>query len=309
MREGLLAGEGRALLRVMLALAMTGVVAVAAGCGSKGKGSADVPVVKSPYLPMPAEGAAQGKDPQGPAAKAADPAAAAPQAPAQEEAPKSRVHPAAAGKEYKFLKADDIAPGGEDRELLDLMSNAKTGEKAFKRIKAAGKDKYEMVRKALRCTNREVRMQAALILGILKDSSKETYTAITDAVLLDPDPDVRALAAKCFISIHSPEAAQTLILSLKQDPYEAARANAAWALGDVGNMIAVGPLREALKDNDTFVRLRAVSALKKLKAKAAVPDLIDRLADTSPMVRERARDTLKDITGRDMGDDPAKWRK
>jgi HEAT repeat protein len=204
--------------------------------------------------------------------------------------------------------AEEIATTPEAKEILGFLADPKQGGFALKRIEAGGAKGRELARKALLCSHRETRMQAALVLGNLKDGTKDTVRALMDAVLLDPDPDVRAVAAKAFISIHAQEAIPALIRSLKEDPFETARANAAWALGNIGTAAALTPLRDALTDDDTWVRLRAVSALKKMKARAAVPDLIVKLSDPNAMVRERAHAALKDITGKNAGPDPANWR-
>jgi HEAT repeat protein len=47
----------------------------------------------------------------------------------------------------------------------------------------------------------------------------------------------------------------------------------AWALGEIGDDRAVGPLIEALHDKDSAVRLIAIQALEKLRARDALPHL------------------------------------
>lgn len=233
----------------------------------------------------------------------------APVSPEPIEPPKQRIHPAALERPYPLISYEELATNEAEKEILGLLSDPKQGANALKAIKKLGTKGLEFARRALRCSNREVRAQAALVLANLEDGSRVTVQALCDSVLLDPDPDVRAIAAKAFVKIEKHEAVPTLIRSLKEDPFEPARANAAWALGNIGSSAAVQPLREALNDPDTWVRLRAVSALKKMKAKVAVPDLIERLSDSNSMVRERAREALKDLTGVDRGPDPAAWRR
>ncbi len=285
-----------------------GIVAVAlaaTGCGKKGGGAPEGPPdgYKSPYVGAPDVPAAGTPAAEPAKAPEAAPAAAAP------EPAKARTHPAAAERPYPLLTADELAKDADEKEIFTFLADPKQGGKALERMKKDKKKGAELGRRALLCSQRETRLQAALILGNLEDSSKETIKALSDAVLLDPDGDARALAAKAFIKIRKPEVIPVLIRSLKEDPFEPARANAAWALGDIGGAQALQPLRDALKDPDTWVRLRAVSGLKRLKAKAAVPDLIEHLADTNQMVRERAREALKDITGQDKGEDPAAWKR
>jgi len=266
-------------------------VLMVAGCTRKRDTGGPPDAWKSPYV--------EPRD----VAPAAPPEAVAP------EPPKPKVHPASLERPYKMYSVEELGTSDGAKALLALLADPKQGAAALEEVKKGGPAMRELVRKALACSRREIRIQAALVLGSLKDTGKETVAALCDAVLLDPDPDVRAMAAKAFVSIKAPGAVSALIRSLKEDPFEEARANAAWALGNIGSPGAIEPLRAALQDEDTWVRLRATSALKKMKAKAAVPDLIERLGDKSPMVRERAREALKDITGKDLGPDPDAWRR
>jgi HEAT repeat protein len=252
-------------------------------------------------------------------ARTAGGAVAPAEAPEVEQAPEPRPdpvdlmtadwHPAARERPYKLLRAAEVPADEAEQEFLTRMMRAREAEKAFRVIKKERDRRLPFLRRAVRHPNREVRIQAIIMLGLLKDDSPETEEVLCDAILLDRDPDVRASAAKDFIVLKSPKAVETLIQSLAEDPYEAARANAAWALGSVRDRRAVDPLREATRDEDTMVRLRAVSALLKMKPKQAVPELIDRLEDSSPMVRERALEALRAITRRNLGKEAARWRK
>jgi hypothetical protein len=287
-------------MRADCGLALACLLAVAA-CGKHGGAGVDAggppDGYRSPYLSVDAALA-----PVADAAMTPEPAAPPP-------APeKPKTHPAAAERPYPLVPADELATG-PDLELLGILGDNHRGGEALARIRSEGRPGLELARKALRSSKREARIQAAMILANLKDKSKETVKALEDMVLLDPDPDARATAAKAFVALRAPDAVPFLIRSVKEDPFETARENSAWALGDIGTAAAIPVLREALKDPATWVRLRAVSALKRLKARVAVPDLAARLRDDNPMVRERAREALKAITGHDAGDDPAAWKK
>lgn len=235
---------------------------------------------------------------------------AAPMAPPEEAAsPRSRTHPDAVGKDYGLLAMGEVATTGPEEEFFRQMTNAKSAEQAFKVIRKDAARWLPFLHRALRSSNREVRIQAAVMLGLLKDRSPETIAAMRDALILDRDPDVRAMVARSFLAIPAQRAVDLLIRSLEADPYEATRANAAWALGESGDRRAVPVLIRALQDEDTFVRLRAVSALMKFRAREAVPGLVACLSDRSPMVRERAHMALKQITGKGLPADEAAWRK
>ncbi len=243
------------------------------------------------------------------ASAAGDKAAPAPVQAVAPEKPKSKYHPAAKERDYKYIDMAGIWETEEEREVVEFLQRAATAERAYKIIKKNPRNFTDLLRRTIRAQHREVRIQTAVIIGLLKDKSPETSAVMADAILLDSDPDVRAIAAKAFIVLKSKSAVDVLIRSLDEDPYEAARANAAWALGIIGDMAALGSLRKATKDDDTFVRLRAVSALFKLKSKQAIPELIARLDDKSPMVRERAHQALREITGSDKGKTQDAWLK
>jgi hypothetical protein len=268
-----------------------------AGCGARGKIDAMLDAA-----PKVKPDAAVTPGPDVPAAAAAQPAV-------DPDELRPRTHPAARGRDYHLLPAVEVALNDTEKSFMTGMADAMGGaEKVFNELKKDAKGNLAFLRRALRSTNREVRIQAAVMLGLLKDKADETIEAVADAVILDRDPDVRAMAARSFLGIPARKAVDSLILSLEQDPYEAARSNAAWALGECGDKAAVPALRKALSDTDTNVRLKAASALLKLKPKEAVPELVNLLNDKSPMVRERARDALKAITGRDRGPKPENWK-
>jgi HEAT repeat protein len=62
-----------------------------------------------------------------------------------------------------------------------------------------------------------------------------------------------------------------ILVPLLQD--EQINYNVAWALGEIGDNQATGPLIEALRDKSTDMRVSAISALEKLGAVAALPHL------------------------------------
>lgn len=284
-----------------------GCVLLSAGCKQEYR------TVQQPPAGSTGAAAVESPAPEVEVAKAGDEAVPAVEAPAVERDAvrtlTSDWHPAAREREYKLLRAAEVPSDPQEETFVTQMSRARDAEKAFRVIKKEKDARLPFLRRAVRHPNREVRIQAIVMLGLLKDASPETEEVLFDAVLLDRDPDVRASAAKDFIVLKSPKAVDVLVRSMAEDPYEAARANAAWALGSLKDKRAVDPLRAACRDEDTFVRLRAVSALLKLKPKSAIPELIERLDDKSPMVQERALEALRAITGKNLGKESDRWRK
>ncbi|MBL6974961.1 MAG: HEAT repeat domain-containing protein [Deltaproteobacteria bacterium] len=288
-------------IRVM---AVSGVVFIlslsfATGCRqSKSGGAGERDTYKSPYLAADTVI----RKPKAPEKPAVDPVETPPGEPV------SRFHPASGEREYPLYGLEDIATSDKEKALLTMLSDPKKGVEALGKIRKSGVRARRLVVKALRSTNRQIRKQSCLILANLKDKSPKTVSALADAVLLDPEPTVRALAAKSFIAIRKSSATPALIRSLLEDPDAPTRANAARALGHTGGKGAVEALRKALDDPDTWVRLRSVSALKKRRSKASVPDLVRMLDDPNRMVRARAREVLKSLTGSDKGEKASDWR-
>jgi|GEM_PF-600766 hypothetical protein len=302
------AGRGLGLVTIVFAALM-----VFWGCkqeykhlAEQGQGEAAVEAPVEAAKPADAAKPVEAAKPAGEVGQAA--AAETPEEPAEPKY-KPTWHPAVNERPYKFLAGDEVATNAEEEEFVTLMSRAKDAQRAYKVIKTKPAAYLPFLHRAMRHPNREVRIQAIVMVGLLKDTSEVTEQALIDSLLLDRDPDIRASAAKDFVVLKSKNAVDALIRSLKEDPYEAARSNAAWALGAIGDKAAVQPLIEALKDEDTFVRLRATSALLKMKPMEAVPYLVDCLDDKSPMVQERALEALRKITKKNLGKSSDRWRK
>ena len=84
----------------------------------------------------------------------------------------------------------------------------------------------------------------------------------------------------------------------------AVRLQAAYDLGETGDLAVVPHLLPMLSDADVFVRMVTAQALDTLQAKLAVPSLIDRLGDDTITVREAALIALRNITGQRFGYEP-----
>jgi HEAT repeat protein len=80
---------------------------------------------------------------------------------------------------------------------------------------------------------------------------------------------------------------QPLLHMLQSDSDEGCRQNAAWALCDLANPIAIEGLTAALKDDHQPTRINAVIGLKKIALPATLPGLVTSLRDSSaPIVKE-----------------------
>jgi len=106
--------------------------------------------------------------------------------------------------------------------------------------------------------------------------------------------DVRERAANALGSMGDVRAVQPLINALK-DNDRRVRSSAAYALGNIGDIRAEQPLIDALKDNDKWLRESAASALGRIGDAKAVEPLIDTLKDNDEWVRWRAASALGEI--------------
>jgi len=79
------------------------------------------------------------------------------------------------------------------------------------------------------------------------------------------------------------------------DRYTDVRTGAAWALGQIRDARAVGPLIQALRDANALVRASAAWALGEIRDASAVEPLIGALHDPDKWARELAADALQRI--------------
>jgi len=94
-----------------------------------------------------------------------------------------------------------------------------------------------------------------------------------------------------------------------QDPDERVRARACAVWRERGGTEAVQQLANRCRtDRELDVRLQAIRMLGELEDKAAIPVLADVLADPDPAVQYRAVAALKQVSGRDLGNDVNVWR-
>jgi HEAT repeat protein/lysophospholipase L1-like esterase len=173
--------------------------------------------------------------------------------------------------EQAFIDYDHLSPDGGRvvAEAIDAMgllparpSYAET--LAAQGLEASAATAPRLV-EALRTDDARVRTAAAWGLARIGPAAKEALGELTRALREDPSPSVRAEAARAL-----------------------------GALGEAANQTAVAPLFEALGDLSETVRWRAAQALSKttLRAPEHVPVLSARLASPDPYVRGFAAWTL-----------------
>jgi hypothetical protein len=127
-------------------------------------------------------------------------------------------------------------------------------------------------------------------------------------VLDEHDPRVRCAIVKAAAGFDTP-AALSICRGGLEDPDERVRVTACSAWRERGGPEAVELLGARYHaDREIDVRLRALRELGELGDKAAVPVLARALEDPDPAVQYRAVAALKQISGRDLGDDVNAWR-
>jgi HEAT repeat protein len=132
--------------------------------------------------------------------------------------------------------------------------------------------------------------------------------ALVAKLLAEHDPRVRAAMLGIAADFDTP-AAVAVCRGALEDPEARVRAAACEAWRKRGGPEAVSLLAaRAETDTEIDVRLKALRELGALGDAAAVPTLARALEDPDPAVQYRAVGALKNVSGRDLGDDVNAWR-
>ena len=127
-------------------------------------------------------------------------------------------------------------------------------------------------------------------------------------MLEEHDPSVRSKILETAAE-YDTAAATAICAGAMQDPNEMVRIRACDVWAKRGGAEAVQLLATRFQtDADLDVRLRALKMLGKLKDKQAIPVLARALEDGDPAVQYRAVASLKQVSGRDLGNDVNAWR-
>jgi hypothetical protein len=122
------------------------------------------------------------------------------------------------------------------------------------------------------------------------------------------DPAVRAAIIKT-VAIYPVPQALALLKMATQDPSSRVRLAAAEGWGLRSETEALEQLQKLYKsDEDLDVRQMAIKSLGKLKQPAAAQVVGSALEDKDPAVQYLAMQSLRDITGKDLGNDVNQWR-
>ncbi|MFT7621094.1 MAG: hypothetical protein ACI9WU_000255 [Myxococcota bacterium] len=251
--------------------------------------------------------------PEAPAEAPAPAPAPVPEPAAEPEKPKpARAGAARPEAPYPLKALTAVTADTEIQELLVKLGKSGGSKRIRKSFEAKGKAGKEALMNALRATDSNIRAQSATVMNRMNIKSRRFSQALDEMLLSDPDPDVRGIAGRVLVYYQRHKMRHNtaaLIEALQKDTTEAVRMHAAWALGASHDKKGTQALIKALDDEFTDVRLRTVGALKRIKAGKAAPHVALRLEDTNTLVRERAHDALKALTGKDWGPDAKRWQK
>jgi len=160
----------------------------------------------------------------------------------------------------------------------------------------------EPLHAALRDGDPKVRERAADILGKIKDR-RSVDPLIT--ALRDNDKSVRYAVAGALGQIADSRVVPPLIAALR-DPEPIVSDEAQYSLARLGNL-AFDLLIATLQHKDPTLRGLAIETLGLIGDLRAVPPLINALKDRNDFLRSDAAKALKEITKQDFGWDFAKW--
>lgn len=131
---------------------------------------------------------------------------------------------------------------------------------------------------------------------------------LSQAIRTEEDPGIRAEIVRTLAKYPTP-AADAVLRGAIHDLQAEVREAACEAWATRGGPEAVGVLCGALDgDVDVDVRLAAARALGRLKDPRAVAALGGVLEDKDPAMQYRAVESLRRITGKDLGNDVNRWR-
>ncbi len=177
--------------------------------------------------------------------------------------------------------------------LIDQLksSDEKVRAAAVEALRTIGKPATRLLIEAAQSKDSLQRWGAVAALG---ETGDPKAVPILLKALRDEDENVRAVAAASLGKLRYARAAHQLVQALA-DKSERVQAHAEWALENIGER-AIPAIMDGAKR--TATKLRAFRLLGRLKAREAVPLLIEGLKDRKPEIRSMAAWALGEIGDR-----------
>jgi HEAT repeat protein len=191
--------------------------------------------------------------------------------------------------------------------LLVLLLPGCAGWRPFQKWERAAKDKEKYGPTAdARIKDLAARSKAAK--AGTSERQLEFTQELAGTMLQEHDPRVRVKILQTAAD-YDTAAATAICKGALQDPNDQVRIAACDVWAKRGGDEAVALLASRFQnDQDHDVRLRALRMLGALKDKDAIPVLARALEDADPAVQYRAVASLKEVSGRDLGNDVNAWR-
>lgn len=140
----------------------------------------------------------------------------------------------------------------------------------------------------------------------LSDLAPSATTEPLSKLLQDSDESVRFAAADA-LAASSDSKATSLLIHAFETGNSKTKTHLAHCLGRRRDAQAVDALLSQINGNDSAVSGACASALGQIGDARAIDPLIEVME--KPNVRFQARQALKELTGKDLGDEPFEWKK
>jgi hypothetical protein len=186
----------------------------------------------------------------------------------------------------------DRSPGASVAEELNL---------------AETEDPQQIVEGAFDPNDADQRRRSVIAIATGPYAGEAPYPRLYRLLLDDPDPTVRA-AAVAALGRHGGGEHAEPIAGLLEDNSDFVRWEAARALQRLHNLAAVEALKGAVQtDEAADVRMAAAKALGQYPRRDVFDVLIGGLGDLNHGVVQRARASLRTLTGQSFEADPGRW--
>lgn len=158
----------------------------------------------------------------------------------------------------------------------------------------------------------EMRMDAvrefrAKSTGVDTPEQREIVNQLARQIQVEPDPLVREAIVDTIAEFRTPLAAQVLEAGLSDEDLHVRR-HCCQALGKRGDPAAVPVLARAINaEQDLQVRVAAVEALGKINSPDAYTALAVAMEDRNPAMQYAGVESMKQISGKDLGNDVSTW--
>lgn len=165
----------------------------------------------------------------------------------------------------------------------------------------------QVAREAFNVYDADLRRRSINLLSASPFGGEDPYVRTYRLLLDDPDPTVRAAAAKA-LGLHGDASDVDRMIPRLQDEATFVRWEIANSMRQLHNPSAVKPLMDAVtEDDDPDVRMAAAEALGQYRQRRVYNALVGALEDEHYSVVFAANRSLRNMTGETLGSDGVEW--